>query len=104
MLTKYFVILQTCQLQPYMRCSTKTRLLPKLKAVPICTEVPKEICNYDPHGSRRVIKKPQISIYCRDTQGDKVPSPGTTDEVVDSGLGVSDIGDLDGDGLTDDGK
>ena len=59
--------------------------MPKLKAVPICTKVPKEICNYDPHGSKRVIKKPLVSIYCREVQSD-FDGSGTEDSGIYPGV------------------
>ena len=89
--------MQSCELQPYRRCKTRTRLVPKLKSVPICTKVPKEICNFDPHGSRRVVKKPLVSIYCRELQGDVAGE-------ASNELGVDCEGDKDCDGIPDEGK
>ena len=72
-------------------------MVPKLKSVPICTKVPKEICNFDPHGSRRVVKKPLVSIYCRELQGDVAGE-------ASNELGVDCEGDKDCDGIPDEGK
>ena len=73
--------------------------MPKLKAVPICTEVPKEICNFDPHGSKRVVKKPLVSIYCREVPDDEVKEPSTMIDLIDGGSV-----DLDGDGIPNNSK
>ena len=56
---------QHCDLVPYTECQLKTRLIPKLKAVPVCTEVPNENCLIHLNARERVVKKPHVSIWCR---------------------------------------
>ena len=69
--------------------------------MPICTKVPKEICNYDPHGSKRIVKKPLVSIYCREIQDDAVQAPTDFSEVSPGEQGSGELG---GDEIPDDGK
>ena len=73
-------LLQNCELIPFTKCLLKTRLVPKLKALPICTKVPKEVCTIK-YVRGEKIKKEIVSLWCRNVVNDTLETDGT--EIVD---------------------
>ena len=56
--------MQNCELIPFKNCVLKTKLVPRLKAIPICTQVPREICTIKYIRGEK-IQKEIVSIWCR---------------------------------------
>ena len=54
---------------PFKQCVLKTKLVPRLKAVPICTQVPREICTIKYIRGEK-IQKEVVSIWCRPISDD----------------------------------
>lgn len=62
---------------PYENCAFKTKLIPKLKAVPICTKVPRQFCQVN-YVRGEKIRKEVLSLWCRLIEND------STDETTTS--------------------
>ena len=60
---------------PFKQCVLKTKLVPRLKAVPICTQVPREICTIKYIRGEK-IQKEVVSIWCRPISDDDDESSG----------------------------
>jgi hypothetical protein len=58
---------ETCNLKPKKQCKSVTRLVPNLKPVEECTDVPKEVCSRNKLPPR-VIKKPVTKKWCYSTE------------------------------------
>ena len=54
---------ETCNLKPKKQCKSVTRLVPNLKPVEECTDVPKEVCSKNKLPPR-VVKKPVTKKWC----------------------------------------
>jgi len=54
---------ETCELNPQKHCKAVTKLVPNLKPVEECVDVPKEICHRSRTNPRRVAK-PVLKKWC----------------------------------------
>lgn len=68
---------ETCNLEPQRICKHVTKLVPHLKAVENCIDIPKEVCSRS-RTNPRTISKPIIKKWCYTPSGPTRPTQRTT--------------------------
>ena len=60
----FLLSFQSCELIPFENCVLKTKLVPKLKAIPVCTRVPRQFCHIN-YVRGEKIRREMLSVWCR---------------------------------------
>lgn len=68
---------ETCNLEPQRICKHVTKLVPHLKAIENCIDIPKEVCSRS-RTNPRTVSKPIIKKWCYTTSGQPPPRPRPT--------------------------